>query len=68
MVLQVAMQIFPAVIKVGMRSLRQTLEAEGITDEIAQHICSEPLRYLEGLNEEQRAIAKNFLARFVRKL
>jgi len=55
------MQIFPAVIKVGMRSLRQTLEAEGITDEIAQQVCSEPLRYLEGLNEEQRAQAENFL-------
>jgi len=44
-----------------LRSLRQTLEAEGITDSIAQHICAEPIRYLEGLTLEQLVIAEKYL-------
>ena len=44
-----------------LQSLRQSLEAEGITDALAQRICSEPLRYLEDLDPQQRAIAENYL-------
>ncbi len=44
-----------------LQSLLKTLETEGITDAIAQHICSEPLSYLQGLyanpREQERAEA-----------
>ena len=44
-----------------LRSLRQALEAEGITNSIAQRVCAEPIRYLEGLNLQQLAIAEAYL-------
>ncbi|MBE9212638.1 hypothetical protein IQ247_07895 [Plectonema cf. radiosum LEGE 06105] len=37
------------------------LEAEGITDSLAQNTCSEPLRYLEGLDEENIVKAEEYL-------
>ena len=44
-----------------LQSLLKVLEAEGITDSIAQHICSEPLNYLQGLSSDQRERAKTYL-------
>ncbi|MEM1392938.1 MAG: hypothetical protein AAGG00_06500 [Cyanobacteria bacterium P01_H01_bin.150] len=37
------------------------LEEEDITDSLAQNTCSEPLRYLEGLDEENIAKAEEYL-------
>lgn len=37
------------------------LEEEGITDSLAQNTCSEPLRYLESLDEEDVAKAEEYL-------
>ena len=37
--------------------LLKSLESEGIKDSLAQHTCSEPLRYLENFDAGQRAIA-----------
>ena len=46
-----------------LQSLLKALEAEGITDSIAQHICSEPLNYLQGLyaNPRERERAEAYL-------
>lgn len=44
-----------------LQTLSKLLEQEGITDAIAQHICQRPLRFLERLNSEQRAIAEQYL-------
>ncbi len=44
-----------------LQTLLRTLEAEGITNSVAQHICRKPLRYLqkisEDLNQRERAEA-----------
>ena len=37
-----------------LQSLLKTLKDEGITDAVAQHICSEPLSYLQGLYANPR--------------
>ncbi len=44
-----------------LRSLRQTLETEGVSGSIAQRFCSEPLQFLERLDTEQLAIAEKYL-------
>ncbi|MEH2457943.1 hypothetical protein [Nostoc sp.] len=44
-----------------LQQLVKSLEAEGIQNSLAQHICSEPLRYLETLNSENRAKAEKYL-------
>jgi hypothetical protein len=46
-----------------LQSLLKALAAEGITDSIAQHICSEPLSYLQGLyaNPRERERAEAYL-------
>lgn len=44
-----------------LQALLKSLEEEGIEDSLAQHTCSEPLRYLEGLDGGQRAIAQEYL-------
>jgi hypothetical protein len=44
-----------------LQSLLKVLETEGITDSIAQHICSEPLNYLQGLSSDQRERAETYL-------
>lgn len=46
-----------------LQSLLKALEIEGITDSIAQHICSEPLSYLQGLyaNSQKRERAESYL-------
>jgi len=44
-----------------LQSLLKTLEAEGITNSVAQHICSEPLSYLQRLNADQRERADTYL-------
>ncbi|PSB31008.1 hypothetical protein C7B82_07770 [Stenomitos frigidus ULC18] len=46
-----------------LQSLLKALAAEGITDSIAQHICSEPLNYLQGLyaNPRERERAEAYL-------
>ncbi len=46
-----------------LRSVRNALLSEGIAESLAQHICHTPLRYLEGLTPQQRAIADRFLER-----
>jgi hypothetical protein len=40
-----------------LQTLRKMLDQEGVTDAIAQHICQRPLKFLERLNPDQRAIA-----------
>jgi hypothetical protein len=44
-----------------LQALLKSLEEEGIQDSLAQHTCSEPLRYLENLNTEDRAKAEDYL-------
>ncbi|BAY31213.1 hypothetical protein NIES2107_30720 [Nostoc carneum NIES-2107] len=44
-----------------LQQLVKNLEAAGIQDSLAQHICKEPLRYLESLNPENRAKAEKYL-------
>lgn len=44
-----------------LQKLVKNLEEAGIQDSLAQHICSEPLRYLESLNPENRAKAEQYL-------
>jgi hypothetical protein len=44
-----------------LQSLLGVLEAEGITDSVAQHICNEPLNYLQGLSSDQRERAETYL-------
>jgi hypothetical protein len=44
-----------------LQALIKSLEAEGITDSLAQNTCSEPLNYLESLDEEDRAKAEKYL-------
>jgi hypothetical protein len=46
-----------------LQSLLKTLEAEGIKDSVAQHICSEPLGYLQKLyvNPQTREQAEEYL-------
>ncbi|MBD2364931.1 hypothetical protein H6G36_27855 [Anabaena minutissima FACHB-250] len=44
-----------------LQSLVKSLVAEGITDSLAQNTCSEPLHYLETLDEDDRAKAEKYL-------
>ncbi len=44
-----------------LRSLRETLEAEGITDTIAQQLVRAPLNYLKNLTSEKRIKANEYL-------
>lgn len=44
-----------------LQQLVKNLEEAGIQDSLAQDICSEPLRYLENLNIENRAEAEKYL-------
>jgi len=46
-----------------LQALLKTLAVEGITDSVAQHICSEPLSYLQGLyaNPQERERAEAYL-------
>lgn len=46
-----------------LQTLLKALETEGITDSIAQHICSEPLKYLQNLyaNPQERDRAEAYL-------
>ncbi|MEH2205992.1 MAG: hypothetical protein V7K53_18250 [Nostoc sp.] len=44
-----------------LQQLVKNLEEAGIQDSLAQHICSEPLRYLESLNPENRVKAEKYL-------
>lgn len=46
-----------------LQTLLKALEAEGITDSIAQHICSEPLNYIQSLyaNPRERDRAEAYL-------
>ncbi|OIP72761.1 MAG: hypothetical protein AUK43_02005 [Oscillatoriales cyanobacterium CG2_30_40_61] len=48
--------------QIFLRSLRQTLETEGITDSLAQQICQKPLEYLTQLTDLQKQIANQYLA------
>jgi len=41
--------------------LNKELEANGITDAIAQQICREPLQFLQGLDQSQRQKAEEYL-------
>ncbi|WP_017302748.1 hypothetical protein [Spirulina subsalsa] len=43
-------------------SLLQVLEQEGVTETIAQQLCSEPLRYLNSLSPEERKTGDDYLA------
>lgn len=47
--------------QIFLRSLRQTLETEGITDSLAQQICQKPLKYLTQLTDTQKEIANQYL-------
>lgn len=47
--------------KLFLRALRQTLEAEGIKNSIAQHLCAQPIEYLEKLDADQLAVAEKYL-------
>lgn len=42
--------------------LLQVLEKEEISDSVAQHVCSEPLRYIQSLKPDQREQAEDYLA------
>lgn len=42
-------------------ALKSTLEAEGISDTLAQHVCSQPLHYLESLNQDELTKANTYL-------
>ncbi|OUC12874.1 MAG: hypothetical protein B0A82_20170 [Alkalinema sp. CACIAM 70d] len=42
--------------------LLQVLEKEEISNSVAQHICSEPLRYIQSLKPDQREQAEDYLA------
>lgn len=44
-----------------LQTLLTILEEEGVYDSFAQHICSEPLRYLESLSPEDRLKAEQYL-------
>jgi hypothetical protein len=44
-----------------LKSLRQTLEIEGITDSLAQQLCQKPLEYLWDLTEEEINKTNHFL-------
>ncbi|MEH1913918.1 hypothetical protein [Nostoc sp.] len=44
-----------------LQQLVKNLEEAGIQNSLAQHICSEPLRYLESLNPENRVKAEKYL-------
>lgn len=44
-----------------LQAILKSLEEEGIQDSLAQYTCSEPLRYLENLNTENRAKAEDYL-------
>ena len=41
--------------------LDRSLKEEGIADSLAQHVCSQPLRYLESLDAQQRVKAEEYL-------
>ncbi|MBD2567735.1 hypothetical protein [Anabaena lutea] len=47
--------------QIFLKSLRQTLENEGITDSLAQQLCQKPLEYLYNLTEEQINQVNHFL-------
>jgi hypothetical protein len=47
-----------------LQTLLNALEKEGIQDSLAQHICSEPLRYLESLSIEDKAKADRYLSNY----
>lgn len=47
--------------QIFLKSLRQTLEDEGITDSLAQQLCQKPLEYLMSLEEEEINIVNNYL-------
>ena len=47
--------------KLFIRSLRQTLEAEGIIKSIGQYICAKPIEYLEKLDTDKLADAERYL-------
>ena len=44
-----------------LRSVRRVLEADGVTDTIAQHLCDRPLQYLDTLTSDQKLKADSFL-------
>ncbi|QSJ17847.1 hypothetical protein JYQ62_02970 [Nostoc sp. UHCC 0702] len=44
-----------------LQQLIKSLETAGIQDSLAQHICREPLRYLESLNSKDKAKAEQYL-------
>ncbi|WP_071188286.1 hypothetical protein [Trichormus sp. NMC-1] len=44
-----------------LKSLRQTLENEGVTNSLAQQLCQKPLEYLYNLTEEQINQVNHFL-------
>jgi len=50
-----------AILKSNSFRCSSKLESEGIKDSLAQHTCSEPLRYLENFDAGQRAIAQEYL-------
>ena len=47
--------------QIFLRSLRQTLETEGITDSLAQQMCEKPLEYLTQLTDTQKEKANQYL-------
>lgn len=47
--------------KLFLKVLNRALELEGITNALAQHICSKPRQYLESLNSQQLEFAERFL-------
>lgn len=44
-----------------LQALLKSLQEQGVENSIAQHTCSEPLRYLQSLDAKQRAIAEQYL-------
>jgi hypothetical protein len=47
--------------QIFLKSLRQTLENEGITDTLAQQLCQKPLEYLNSLTEDEIETANQYL-------
>lgn len=45
-----------------LRQIRKALQADGVTDSIAQHLCEKPLSYLRSLSQNQRTEADRFLS------
>ena len=44
-----------------LRAVRRTLDAEGLVDTLAHHLCDRPLKYLEGLSPDHKKKADGFL-------